>query len=49
MEEESNPLNVNHVLVTQADMDEVIEQYRKYVSQSIQRLLKRKPSDGSQA
>jgi hypothetical protein len=48
MEEESSPLNVDHVIVTEADMNEVIDQYRKYVNQSIQRLLKRKPVDGSQ-
>jgi hypothetical protein len=48
MEEEASPLSVNHVMVTESDMNEVIEQYRKYVSQSIQRLLKRKPADGSQ-
>jgi hypothetical protein len=49
MDEESSPRNVQHVLVTETDMNEVIDQYRKYVSQSIQRLLKRKQtSDGSQ-
>ena len=49
MDEEANPRNVQHVLVTETDMNEVIEQYRKYVSQSIQRLLKRRPTtDGSQ-
>lgn len=48
MEEESNPLTVNHVLVTESDMNEVVDQYRKYVSQSIQRLLKRRPPDGGQ-
>lgn len=48
MEEEANPKTVEHVLVTESDMAEVIDQYRKYVSQSIQRLLKRKPpADGS--
>jgi hypothetical protein len=49
MDEESNPWIVNHVLVTEADMNEVVDQYRKYVSQSIQRLLKRKPIEGSQS
>ena len=49
MDEESSPLTVNHAIVTESDMNEVIDQYRKYVSQSIQRLLKRKPVDGSQA
>lgn len=48
MDEEASPRNVQHVLVTEADMNDVISQYRKYVSQSIQRLLKRKPTDGSQ-
>jgi hypothetical protein len=47
MEEESSPLVVNHVIVTESDMNEVLDQYRKYVSQSIQRLLKRKPVEGS--
>jgi hypothetical protein len=47
MEEESSPLVVNHVIVTESDMNEVLDQYRKYVNQSIQRLLKRKPVDGS--
>jgi type IV pilus assembly protein PilB len=48
MDEEASPLNVEHVLVTEAEMDEVVDQYRKFVSQSIQRLLKRKPIEGSQ-
>lgn len=48
MDEEASPRSVVHVLVTESDMNEVIEQYRKYVSQSIQRLLKRKPADGGQ-
>ena len=48
MEQESSPLTVNHVLVTETEMNEVVDQYRKYVSQSIQRLLKRKPPDGGQ-
>ena len=47
MDEESNPRTVDYVLVTETDMNEVVDQYRKYVSQSIQRLLRRKPVDGS--
>jgi hypothetical protein len=45
MDEESNPRTVDYVLVMETDMNEVIDQYRKYVSQSIQRLLRRKPAD----
>jgi len=48
MEEEASPRSVQHVLVTETDMNEVIEQYRKYVSQSIQRLLKRKSDSTGQ-
>ncbi|MFA6384461.1 MAG: hypothetical protein WCY10_03730 [Candidatus Omnitrophota bacterium] len=49
MDEESNPRSVDYVIVTETDMSEVIDQYRTYVSQSIQRLLRRKPTDGSSA
>lgn len=49
MDEEAGPQTVEHVLVTETEMNEVIDQYRKFVSQSIQRLLKRKPIDGGQA
>ena len=49
MDEEASPQTVEHVLVTETEMNEVIDQYRKFVSQSIQRLLKRRPSDGGQA
>jgi len=49
MDEESTPRSVDYVIVTETDMGEVIDQYRTYVSQSIQRLLRRKPTDGSSA
>lgn len=47
IEEESGNKPVELVLALESDMDEVIKQYRKYVSESISRLLKRKPTDGS--
>jgi hypothetical protein len=42
LEEESNPRRLNLVLACEKDIDKVLEQYRKYISDSIQRLLKRK-------
>lgn len=45
IQEEANPRNVNLVLVDEKDLEEVIKNYRQYISQSIQRLLKRKPGD----
>jgi type IV pilus assembly protein PilB len=47
IEEESGNKPVELVLVLESDMDEVLKQYRKYVGESITRLLKRKPTDGS--
>jgi hypothetical protein len=47
IEEESGNKSVELVLVLESDMDDVIKQYRKYVSESISRLLKRKSTNGS--
>jgi len=48
IQEEANPKNVNLVLVDEKDLEKVIQNYRQYISQSIQRLLKRKPGESSQ-
>ena len=45
IQEEANPKNVNLVLTDEKDLEKVIQNYRQYISQSIQRLLKRKPGD----
>jgi type II secretory ATPase GspE/PulE/Tfp pilus assembly ATPase PilB-like protein len=47
MEEEASPKNVNLVMVAESELSELIQNYRQYISQSIQRLLKRKPADSS--
>ncbi len=46
IEEESSPRKVNLVLVNESDLNELIKNYRLYINQSIQRLLKRKPIEG---
>jgi hypothetical protein len=43
LEEEANPRTLKLVLAYEKDMDKVVSEYRKYISESIQRLLKRKP------
>ncbi len=45
LEEEANPRILKLVLACEKDVDPVVEQYRKYISDSIQRLLKRKPPE----
>jgi len=47
IEQEANPRKVNLVLADEKDLLKVIQNYRQYISQSIQRLLKRKPGDSS--
>lgn len=47
IEEESSPRKVSLVLVNESDLNELIKNYRMYINQSIQRLLKRKPLDGA--
>jgi len=47
IEQEANPRKVNLVLADEKDLSKVIQNYRQYISQSIQRLLKRKPGDSS--
>lgn len=41
IEEEAKPRRVNLVLVTEDDINEAIQNYRQYVSESIRRLLKK--------
>lgn len=41
IEEEAKPRKVNFVLVAEGDIKETIQNYRQYISQSIQRLLKK--------
>jgi type IV pilus assembly protein PilB len=43
LEEEANPRVVNLVLASEKDIEIVLAEYRKYISDSLQRLLKRKP------
>jgi hypothetical protein len=47
-EEEASPLKVNLVVASEADLNQLIKNYRQYISESIQRLLKRKPPEGIQ-
>jgi type IV pilus assembly protein PilB len=48
IEEEASPRKVNLVIASEADLNELIKNYRQYISESIQRLLKRKPIPGIQ-
>ncbi len=45
LEEEANPRSLKLVLAVETEIDKVIEEYRKYVSQSIQRLLRKRPPE----
>ncbi len=45
-EEEVNPRSLKLVLASENDINNVIQEFRKYISESIQRLLKRKPVEG---
>lgn len=47
LEEEANPRTLKLVLACEEKVDLVLEQYRKYISQNIQRLLKRKPPEAT--
>ncbi len=47
LEEESNPRTVKLVLAGESDVDRIVQEYRQYISQSIQRLLKRKPPESA--
>jgi hypothetical protein len=47
LEEEANPRILNLVLASEHDIERVVGEYRKYISDSIQRLLKRKPPEAS--
>ena len=47
LEEEASPRNVNLVLANEPDLNDLIKNYRLYISQSIQRLLKRKPGEST--
>ncbi|MDD5348066.1 MAG: hypothetical protein PHT59_05580 [Candidatus Omnitrophica bacterium] len=46
MEEEASPRRIDLVLAYEEDLNQLVQNYRQYISQSIQRLLKRKPPDG---
>jgi len=46
LEEEANPRTLKLVIASQKDVENAILEYRKYISESIQRLLKRKPAEG---
>jgi len=45
IEEEASPRKVSLVIVNENDLDELIANYRRYISESIQQLLKRKPPE----
>jgi hypothetical protein len=47
LEEEANPRVLKLVLACEKNADLAVEQYRKYISQNIQRLLKRKPPESA--
>jgi type IV pilus assembly protein PilB len=47
LEEEANPRMLKLVLACEEEMDKIIQDYRQYISQSIQRLLKRKPPESA--
>ena len=47
LEEEANPRVLKLVLACEKDIDLVVGQYRKYISENIQRLLKRKPPEAA--
>jgi len=47
IEEEAYPRKLNLVLALEEDIEKVIQNYRQYISQSIQRLLRKKPEAGS--
>ena len=46
LDEEANPKRVDLVLVPEEDLRAVLANYRQFISQNIQRLLKRKPIEG---
>jgi len=46
LEEEARPRSVKLVMVDEEDLKAVLVSYRQFISQSIQRLLKRKPIEG---
>jgi type IV pilus assembly protein PilB len=46
IEDEAHPRKVNLVLVAEEDINKIIQNYRRYISESIQRLLKRKTTEG---
>ncbi|HOW42501.1 MAG TPA: hypothetical protein P5110_03100 [Candidatus Omnitrophota bacterium] len=47
IEEEASPRQVELVLVLESDLQEILQQYKQYSGQRIQRLLKRnKPAEG---
>jgi hypothetical protein len=47
LEEEASPKKVEVVLAEEKELEAVIQNFRQYISQSIQRLLKRKPPSAS--
>lgn len=47
-EEEASPRKVILVVANETDLNQLIKNYRQYISESIQRLLKRKPLEGIQ-
>jgi len=47
LEEEANPRVLKLVLACEKDIAPVVEQYRKYINENIQRLLKRKPPEAA--
>ena len=46
IEEEAHPRKVILVLVAEEDINKIIQNYRRYISESIQRLLKKRTMEG---
>ena len=47
LEEEASPRTLKLVIASEKDIDNVVQEYRKYISEGIQRLLKRRPPEGT--
>jgi hypothetical protein len=47
LEEEASPRTIRLVLACESELTKMAQEYRRYISERIQRLLKRKPAEGS--
>ncbi|MGE5308167.1 MAG: hypothetical protein ACM3OC_03705 [Deltaproteobacteria bacterium] len=46
LEQEASPKSINFVMAVEEELAPVLQSYRQFISQNIQRLLKRKPIEG---